>query len=173
MLVLISPTKVTNLLWIHLKNCLSETTSPKKYTNLCWATFSHIKRVPHQCKVHMYLHRTLHHKGRLTCPFKHKTMLLLLTGTQAWESIEFFFLNQNLIWPWSIFAKTFKSFLSVFARISIFERGNNSITHCLYTERIFAFAQPAFKFWQFLHGRPNAYWVQSFHWLRGQWRNLL
>ncbi len=43
-------------------------------------------------------------------------------GTQAWGNIDFFFyLNPNLIFPWSIFEKIFPSFSSIFARILMFE----------------------------------------------------
>ncbi len=33
-----------------------------------------------------------------------------LKSRQAWDCFEFFCLNQNLIWPWSIFEKVFDSF---------------------------------------------------------------
>ncbi len=42
-------------------------------------------------------------------------------GTQAWDNFEFFYRNQNLIFPWSIFGQNFASFPSIFARISMFE----------------------------------------------------
>jgi hypothetical protein len=44
-----------------------------------------------------------------------------IKGTQAWDSFWFFVLNQNLIWSWSIFQRKFNSFLSIFARILVFE----------------------------------------------------
>ncbi len=41
---------------------------------------------------------------------------------QAWDNFEFFFyLNQNLICPWSIFEKHIDSFPSNFAKISMFK----------------------------------------------------
>ncbi len=40
-------------------------------------------------------------------------------------------------------------------------RGNDLIANWVYAERIFAYAQPTFKFWQFLHGHPNACWANA------------
>ncbi len=40
-------------------------------------------------------------------------------------------------------------------------RGNDFIAHWAYAERIFAYAQPAFKFRQFLHGHLNACWTYA------------
>ncbi len=40
-------------------------------------------------------------------------------------------------------------------------RGNNFIALWVYAEQIFTHAQPALKFWQFLHGHPNACWANS------------
>ncbi len=59
--------------------------------------------------------RTRKKKSKITC------QALFIKGTQAWDNFDFFYLNQILICPSSIFEQKFASFSSIFARISMFE----------------------------------------------------
>ncbi len=50
-------------------------------------------------------------------------------------------------------------FLSNYSMRMLSICGNDFIAHWACAERIFAYAQPSVKFWQFLHGHPNACWA--------------